>query len=55
MTPADRAGLPPVLTPADIAQSMIGFLPDDTIAGRIKVRRGCEPDQLLPLVDWQTA
>ena len=55
MTPAELAGLPPVLTPADIAQSMMGFLADDTIAGRVMVCRGGEPDQLLPLVDWQTA
>jgi NAD(P)-dependent dehydrogenase (short-subunit alcohol dehydrogenase family) len=55
MTPAELAGLPPVLTPADIAQSMMGFLADDTIAGRVMVCRGGEPDHLLPLVDWQTA
>jgi NAD(P)-dependent dehydrogenase (short-subunit alcohol dehydrogenase family) len=55
MTPAELAGFPPVLTPADIAQSMMGFLADDTIAGRVMVCRGGEPDHLLPLVDWQTA
>jgi NAD(P)-dependent dehydrogenase (short-subunit alcohol dehydrogenase family) len=55
MAPAELAGLPPVLSPADIAQSMMGFLADDTIAGRVLVCRGGEPDHLLPLVDWQTA
>jgi hypothetical protein len=31
------------------------FLADDTLAGRIMVCRGGEPNRLLPLVDWQTA
>jgi NAD(P)-dependent dehydrogenase (short-subunit alcohol dehydrogenase family) len=54
MTPAERAALPPVLTPADIAGAAMTFLADDTIAGRIMVCRGGEPSHLLPLIDWQT-
>jgi NAD(P)-dependent dehydrogenase (short-subunit alcohol dehydrogenase family) len=54
MTPAERAALPPVLMPADIAQAALTFLADDTIAGRIMVCRGGQPSHLLPLVDWQT-
>jgi NAD(P)-dependent dehydrogenase (short-subunit alcohol dehydrogenase family) len=55
MQPAERAALPPVLTPADIADAAMEFLTDDTLAGRIMVCRGGEPSRLLPLVDWQTA
>jgi NAD(P)-dependent dehydrogenase (short-subunit alcohol dehydrogenase family) len=55
MTPAERAALPPVLTPADIAAAAMEFLADDTMAGRIIVCRGGEPRHLLPLIDWQTA
>jgi hypothetical protein len=55
MTPAERAGLPPVLTPADIADAAMDLLADDTLAGRTVVCRGGEPRRLLPLVDWQTA
>jgi NAD(P)-dependent dehydrogenase (short-subunit alcohol dehydrogenase family) len=55
LTPAERAALPPVLTPADIADAAMVFLTDDTLAGRIMVCRGGEPSHLLPLVDWQTA
>ncbi|MDR2988344.1 MAG: SDR family NAD(P)-dependent oxidoreductase [Nocardiopsaceae bacterium] len=55
MTPAERAALPPVLTPADIAAAALEFLADDTLAGRIMVCRGGEPRHLLPLIDWQTA
>ena len=55
MTPAELAGLPPVLTPADIAQAAMDILADETLAGRIMVCRGGEPNRLLPLIDWQTA
>lgn len=55
MTPAQRAALPSVLTPADIAAAVMEFLADDTLAGRIMVCRGGEPRHLLPLIDWQTA
>ena len=55
MTPAERAGLPPVLTPADIADAAMNLLADDTLAGRTVVCRGGEPLRLLPLVDWETA
>jgi NAD(P)-dependent dehydrogenase (short-subunit alcohol dehydrogenase family) len=55
MTPAERAALPPVLTPADIASAAMEFLADDTLAGRIMVCRGGEPRHLLPLIDGQTA
>lgn len=55
MTPAQRAALPPVLTPADIAAAVMEFLADDTLAGRIMVCRGGEPRHLLPLIDWQIA
>jgi NAD(P)-dependent dehydrogenase (short-subunit alcohol dehydrogenase family) len=55
MTPAERAALPPVLTPADIAAAAMEFLADDTMAGRIIVCRGGEPRHLLPLIGWQTA
>jgi NAD(P)-dependent dehydrogenase (short-subunit alcohol dehydrogenase family) len=55
MTPAQRADLPPVLTPADIADAAMEFLADDTLAGRIMVCRGGEPRHLLPLVDWPSA
>jgi NAD(P)-dependent dehydrogenase (short-subunit alcohol dehydrogenase family) len=54
MTAAELAALPPVLAPADIAQAALTFLADDTIAGRIMVCRGGQPNHLLPLVDWQT-
>jgi NAD(P)-dependent dehydrogenase (short-subunit alcohol dehydrogenase family) len=54
LTPAERAALPPVLTPADIAAAAMEFLADDTLAGRIMVCRGGEPRHLLPLVDGQT-
>jgi NAD(P)-dependent dehydrogenase (short-subunit alcohol dehydrogenase family) len=55
LTPAQREALPPALAPADIAAAAMRFLADDTLAGRIMVCRGGEPDRLLPLVDWQTA
>jgi NAD(P)-dependent dehydrogenase (short-subunit alcohol dehydrogenase family) len=55
LTPAQRAALPPALTPADIGAAAMRFLADDTLAGRIMVCRGGEADRLLPLVDWQTA
>jgi NAD(P)-dependent dehydrogenase (short-subunit alcohol dehydrogenase family) len=55
MTPAELADLPPVLTPADIADAAMEFLGDDMLAGRIMVCRGGEPRRLLPLIDWQTA
>jgi len=53
MTPAELAGLPPVLTPADIAAAAMEFLSDDTLAGRIMVCRGGEPNHLLPLIGEQ--
>ena len=55
LTAAQRAALPPALTPADIAAAAMRFLADDSLAGRIMVCRGGEPSRLLPLVDWQTA
>ena len=55
LTPAELAALPPVLTPADIAEATMTFLADDTIAGRIMVCRGGQPSHLLPLINWQTA
>jgi NAD(P)-dependent dehydrogenase (short-subunit alcohol dehydrogenase family) len=55
LTPAQRAALPPVLAPADVAAAAMRFLADDTLAGRVMVCRGGEPDRLLPLIDWQTA
>ena len=55
LTPAERAALPPMLTPADIAAAAMEFLADDTLAGRIMVCRGGEPRHLLPLIDWQAA
>jgi NAD(P)-dependent dehydrogenase (short-subunit alcohol dehydrogenase family) len=55
MTPDERAALPPMLAPADIADAGMEFLADDTLAGRIMVCRGGEPSRLLPLVDWQNA
>lgn len=55
LTPAQRAELPPALTPADMGDAAMRFLADDTLAGRIMVCRGGEPGRLLPLVDWQTA
>lgn len=54
LTPTERAALPPVLTPADIAEAALTLLADDTIAGRIMVCRGGQPSHLLPLIDWQT-
>ena len=53
MTPAERAALPPVLSPADIAAAAMNFLADDTLAGRIMLCRGGEPPRLLPLTDGQ--
>jgi NAD(P)-dependent dehydrogenase (short-subunit alcohol dehydrogenase family) len=55
LTAAQRAALPPALTPADIAAAAMRFLADDSLAGRIMVCRGGEPSRLLPLVGWQTA
>jgi NAD(P)-dependent dehydrogenase (short-subunit alcohol dehydrogenase family) len=55
MTPAELAALPPVLTPADIADATMQFIANDALAGRIMVCRGGEPSHLLPLTDWQTA
>jgi NAD(P)-dependent dehydrogenase (short-subunit alcohol dehydrogenase family) len=55
MTPAELAALPPILTPADIADAAMTFLADDTLAGRVMVCHGGEPGRLLPLIDWQTA
>jgi NAD(P)-dependent dehydrogenase (short-subunit alcohol dehydrogenase family) len=55
LTPAQRAALPPALSPADVAAAAMRFLADDGLAGRIMVCRGGEPSRLLPLVDWQTA
>ncbi|MBV9857521.1 MAG: SDR family NAD(P)-dependent oxidoreductase [Streptosporangiaceae bacterium] len=55
MTPAELADLPPVLTPADIADAAMDFLADDTLAGRIMVCCGGEPNHLLPLIERQTA
>jgi NAD(P)-dependent dehydrogenase (short-subunit alcohol dehydrogenase family) len=54
MAPAELAALPPVLTPADIADAAMEFLANDALAGRIMVCRGGEPNRLLPLIDWQT-
>jgi NAD(P)-dependent dehydrogenase (short-subunit alcohol dehydrogenase family) len=54
MTPAERAALPPVLTPADIAAAAMVFLADDSLAGRIMLcRQGGEPPRLLPVTDGQ--
>jgi NAD(P)-dependent dehydrogenase (short-subunit alcohol dehydrogenase family) len=55
LTPAQRAALPPALTPEDMGDAAMRFLGDDTLAGRIMVCRGGEPIRLLPLVDRQTA
>jgi NAD(P)-dependent dehydrogenase (short-subunit alcohol dehydrogenase family) len=55
MTPAELAAIPPVLTPADIADAAMELLADDALAGRIMVCRGGEPNHLIPLTDWQTA
>jgi NAD(P)-dependent dehydrogenase (short-subunit alcohol dehydrogenase family) len=55
MTPAELAALPPILTPADIADAAMTFLADDTLAGRVMVCHGGAPGRLLPLIDWQTA
>jgi len=50
----DFAGLPPVLSPADIAAAAMEFLADDTLAGRIMLcRQGGEPPRLLPVTDGQ--
>jgi NAD(P)-dependent dehydrogenase (short-subunit alcohol dehydrogenase family) len=54
LTPAERAALPPVLTPADIAAAAMEFLADDTLTGRIMVCRGGQPNRLLPLIEWQS-
>ena len=54
MTPAELAGLPPVMSPADIAAAAMEFLADDTLAGRIMLcRQGGEPPRLLPVTDGQ--
>jgi NAD(P)-dependent dehydrogenase (short-subunit alcohol dehydrogenase family) len=54
MTSAELAALPPVLTPGDIAAAVMEFIANETLAGRIMVCRGGEPNHLLPLIDWQT-
>jgi NAD(P)-dependent dehydrogenase (short-subunit alcohol dehydrogenase family) len=54
MTPDALAGLPPVMSPADIAAAAMEFLADDTLAGRIMLcRHGGEPPRLLPVTDGQ--
>jgi NAD(P)-dependent dehydrogenase (short-subunit alcohol dehydrogenase family) len=54
MSPAELAGLPPVLSPADIAAAAMQLLADDTLAGRIMLcRQGGEPPRLLPVTDGQ--
>ena len=51
---AELAVIPPVLTPADIADAAMEFVADDTLAGRVMVCRGDAPYHLIPLIDWQT-
>jgi len=54
MTPAELAGLPPVMSPADVAAAAMEFLADDTLAGRVMLcRQGGEPPRLLPVTDGQ--
>src|SRR5438067_166205 len=54
MTPDALTGLPPVMSPADIAAAAMQFLADDTLAGRIILcRHGGEPPRLLPVTDGQ--
>jgi len=55
MSPAERAALPPALTPDDIADAALGLMADEETAGRTLVCRAGQPWRLLPLVDWQTA
>jgi len=55
LTPAERAALPPALTPAEMGDAAMWFLGDDTLAGRVLVCKGGEPGRLLPLADWQSA
>ena len=55
LTQAERAALPPALTPAEIGNAAMWFLNEDTLAGRVMVCKGGEPGRLLPVVDWQTA
>ena len=53
LTPHEQTALPvpppPVLVePDDLAQAVVHFVDDDTLAGRIKVFWGGEPGRLLP-------
>ena len=50
MTPEEREGLPPVpLRPEEIADAVMTFVEDETMAGRVMVMREGEPRQIVPL------
>jgi NAD(P)-dependent dehydrogenase (short-subunit alcohol dehydrogenase family) len=49
MSPDEREGLPPVpLRPEEIADAVLMFVEDETMAGRVMVWREGEPQQLVP-------
>jgi NAD(P)-dependent dehydrogenase (short-subunit alcohol dehydrogenase family) len=47
MTPKERAGLPPLIPPADVAAAVADFILDDSLTGRIAVLEGGRPRYLL--------
>jgi NAD(P)-dependent dehydrogenase (short-subunit alcohol dehydrogenase family) len=50
MTPEERELLPPVpLRPEEIAEAVMTFVEDETMAGRVMVMREGEPRQIVPL------
>jgi NAD(P)-dependent dehydrogenase (short-subunit alcohol dehydrogenase family) len=49
MTPAERAALPPVLAPEEVAAAVAELVENDELAGRVMVCNGGEPRRLLPV------
>src|SRR6266508_3438934 len=48
MTPAERAALPPILTPEEVAAIVTELVENDELAGRVMVCNGGERPHLLP-------
>ena len=47
MSPVARASAPPFVDPDDVAETVLWFARDDSLAGRVVVMRGGEPRRLL--------
>jgi NAD(P)-dependent dehydrogenase (short-subunit alcohol dehydrogenase family) len=48
MSPEERAAVPELIEPAEIAEQVVRFVRDDSLAGRVVVLWGGEPPRLLP-------